>query len=49
MNSTISTNTYRDYILTMLFSAVWQDHYEGCKAELTVREKEGYLQEPGYA
>jgi hypothetical protein len=49
MNSTISTNTYKDYILTMLFSDVSQDHYEGYKTELAEREMEGYLQEPGYA
>lgn len=34
---TISADTYKDYILTMLFlkyiSDVWQDHYEGYKAE----------------
>lgn len=34
---TISADTYKDYILTMLFlkyiSDVWQDHYEGYQAE----------------
>ncbi|HEX4500707.1 MAG TPA: type I restriction-modification system subunit M [Scandinavium sp.] len=34
---TISPDTYRDFILTMLFlkyiSDVWQDHYDGYKAE----------------
>ena len=34
---TISADTYKDFILTMLFlkyiSDVWQDHYEGYKTE----------------
>lgn len=34
---TISADTYKDFILTMLFlkyiSDVWQDHYDGYKAE----------------
>ena len=34
---TSSADTYKDYILTMLFlkyiSDVWQDHYEGYQAE----------------
>lgn len=34
---TISADTYKDFVLTMLFlkyiSDVWQDHYDGYKAE----------------
>ena len=34
---TISADTYKDFILTMLFlkyiSDVWQDHYDGYKKE----------------
>ena len=34
---TISADTYKDFILTMLFlkyiSDVWQDHYDGYKTE----------------
>ena len=34
---TVSADTYKDFILTMLFlkyiSDVWQDHYDGYKAE----------------
>lgn len=38
---TISADTYKDFILTMLFlkyiSDVWQDHYDGYKAEYGTR------------